>query len=92
MNKTDYIPQLIMEAVIVGLLFIAFYQIVQIAMPKMTLMYKLFLAGVIGHLGLEFVGINKYYCKHSYAVKSCTCGCSASKEARGEVERSCGRK
>lgn len=90
--KREYLPQLIMEAVIVGILFVGFYMIVEGLMPKGGIISKLFVAGVIGHLGLEFVGINKYYCKHSYAVKSCKCGCAASKEARGEAPRSCSRK
>lgn len=85
------ITQLIMEAVIVGILFMVFFMIVSGLLPKANILQKLFLSGVVGHLGLEFVGVNKYYCKHSYAVKSCNCGCSASKEARGEVPKSCGR-
>ena len=30
----------------------------------------LFLTGFIGHLIFEFIGANKWYCKHGYACKS----------------------
>lgn len=94
--KTEYLPQLAAEAVIVGVLFVVFYMVISVVAQQMRLKIsdnaKLFLAGVLGHLVLEFTGVNKYYCKHSYAVKSCSCGCNASKEARGEIKKSCSSK
>jgi len=90
--KTEYIPQLVAEAIIVGILFIIFYMVVEGVIPKGTIPQKLLIAGALGHLVLEVTGVNKYYCKHSFAVKNCSCGCSASKEARGEVKPTCNRK
>ena len=56
--------QLIIEAIVVGLVTLASSYVFDLTKKK-----QVFIMGIIIHLCFEFAGANRYYCKHGAACQ-----------------------
>jgi hypothetical protein len=69
----NFTSQLLIEALVVGVLFVVLmYLTTLVHKPDSEMMYYIhfFVAGVAGHLLLELLGINRYYCKAGNACSA----------------------
>ena len=55
---------MLVEAAVVGAVLAAVGQLYELDVH-----WKLFVAGVLIHIGFEMLGFNKWYCKHGAACK-----------------------
>ena len=66
------VQQLILEAIIVGSVVVGIGVVLERLLKRMkyyNFHLFLFLIGIIAHFGFEYIGLNKFYCKHGYACK-----------------------
>lgn len=67
-QQAEYEQLMAQEALFVGAGNVAAFMIVQKAIPKMSPLAQVFLAGVLFHLTAEYSGLNEWYLTHGAAA------------------------